>query len=120
MKILIVEDNAAMADNIAKSVATPEDEVFRCTTSALVLHMYEEHKPNVVLMDIRIKPLNGVKTTKMLKDLHPEVKVVMLTTHNEPEYREGARQAGAVGYILKDNLSSLRNFVEVMLGVKKE
>ena len=85
MKILIVEDNANMCQNISQAVTAPDVEIASCTSSSLVIPMYESEKPDVVLMDIRIKPLNGIATTKMLRALYPQAKVIMLTTHNEPE-----------------------------------
>src|SRR6185369_1844455 len=114
MKIMIVEDNDAMSEKIMEVVHTAGDELFRCSTSSAVLGTFEQHKPDVVLMDIRIKPLNGVKTTKMLKHIHPEARVIMLTSHDEPEYHEAARLAGAAGYMLKENLYKLRRFLEII------
>ncbi|MBI3194287.1 MAG: response regulator transcription factor, partial [Ignavibacteriae bacterium] len=103
MKILIVEDNMSMYENIAKTVNTAGNEVSFCSTSSEVLQAYERWHPDVVIMDIRIKPLNGIKTTKMLRELYPNVKIIMLTSYDEPEYRNAAREAGANGYVLKDN-----------------
>ena len=111
MKILIVDDSEQMCASIKHVLESPDVETFSCTSSAKVLAMYEEHQPDIVVMDIRIKPLNGIKTTQLLKNLHPKARVIMLTSHNEPEYREAARQAGASGYVLKDNLPILKALI---------
>ena len=114
MKILIVEDNISMYENIARAVSASGTEITYCSSSSEALAAFEAQRPDIVIMDIRIKPLNGIKTTKMLKELYPKTKIIMLTSHDEPEYHEAARQAGASAYVLKDNLAQLRKLINVI------
>ena len=58
--------------------------------------------PDVILMDLLMPRMDGVAAIKAIKEKHPEVKIIALTSFKEKEYVEGALQAGAVGYLLKD------------------
>ncbi len=114
MKILVVEDNTSMYENIAHTLEAENNSIVYCSSSSEVLLRFKDINPDVVVMDIRIKPLNGIKTTKMLKDIHPNAKIIMLTSHDEPEYRNAAREAGANAYVLKENLAHLKTLIEIV------
>ncbi len=75
--------------------------------------------PNVVLMDISMKyPTEGIQATKLLRELYPDVKVVMFTITEDDERVFEAFKAGAVGYLLKNEKPSfiLRTVLEVHQG----
>src|SRR5437588_6082566 len=59
-------------------------------------------QPDIVLMDITMPDMNGVEATRQIKKLLPEVKVLVLTMHENDEYIFQALRAGASGYILKE------------------
>ena len=61
------------------------------------------HRPDVVLMDIRMPESNGIEGTKRIKEAFPEVKVLIVTTFQDTEYIVEAVQNGASGYLLKDS-----------------
>src|SRR5699024_9581894 len=60
------------------------------------------HQPDVVLMDIHMPELDGIRATAYIKENHPDVKVVMLTTAKDEELVIRAIQVGADGFLLKD------------------
>lgn len=62
----------------------------------------EDRAPDVVLMDLVMEPVDGVETTRLLRERHPEVEVVALTSFAEEERVHAALEAGAAGYLLKD------------------
>jgi len=63
----------------------------------------DELKPAVVLMDISMPILNGIEATRQIKKQHPETKVLILSMHPNEEYIYAALNAGASGYILKQD-----------------
>lgn len=69
--------------------------------------LYEEHQPDVLLMDIRMKRMNGLEASeKILKD-HPEAKILLLTTFSDDEYIVKALKYGVKGYLLKQDYNSI-------------
>jgi len=58
--------------------------------------------PDVVMMDLVMPGMDGIAVTRVLRQRHPEVEVIALTSFAEPERVHGALQAGAEGYLLKD------------------
>jgi DNA-binding NarL/FixJ family response regulator len=66
------------------------------------LAMVAELQPDVVLMDLRMPRVDGVEATRRLRESHPQVKVVVLTTYADDRSVIDALQAGALGYLTKD------------------
>ena len=64
--------------------------------------MAEALRPDVILMDLSMPILDGIGATREITELHPEIKVLMLTTFDDPTQINAALEAGAAGYLLKD------------------
>ena len=71
-----------------------------------------EFKPHWVTMDIKMPGLNGFDTTMAIKEAYPGARVLIVTSFNEPQFRNLANSAGAAGFILKENLLALRLMLE--------
>jgi len=65
------------------------------------LDAYNQHRPNLVLMDVRLPGMSGAETTAAIVRKFPDARVLMLSTHSGEEEIYRAMQAGARGYILK-------------------
>jgi DNA-binding NarL/FixJ family response regulator len=63
----------------------------------------EGRRPDVILMDLQMTPMDGIETTRRMRDLYPGVEVVALTSFGEKERVRGALDSGASGYLLKDS-----------------
>lgn len=66
------------------------------------LRLLRTARPDVVVMDIAMRGLNGLEATSQMKEHAPQVRVIMLSMHANEEYVIQALHAGAVGYLLKD------------------
>lgn len=66
-----------------------------------VVQSVRREKPDVILMDIRMPKMDGVQCTKIIKDLRPDIKIIILTTFDDDEYVYNALKYGASGYLLK-------------------
>ena len=108
IKVLIVDDQAILADGIASVLSTcPDFEVTGIAEDGFrALEEISRNVPDVVLMDIRMPNMNGVVATQEIKRAHPEIKVLILTTFDDSDYILNAINNGASGYLLKDTSSS--------------
>ncbi|HEY4009331.1 MAG TPA: response regulator transcription factor, partial [Acidobacteriaceae bacterium] len=82
-----------------------------CEDGADSLSAYAEHRPDLVLMDVRMPRMDGLTATRRLLREHPEAKVIILTDYNEDELRSAAREAGACAYALKHDLNELEDTI---------
>ncbi|MGH7972771.1 MAG: response regulator, partial [Limisphaerales bacterium] len=64
------------------------------------------HKPDVVLMDVKLPKMSGVECVRVLKDLLPTMLIIMLTVHDDNDSLFNSILAGADGFLLKDTLPS--------------
>ena len=74
-------------------------------------------KPDLIIMDISLPKLRGIETTRMIKKMHPNIKVIMLTIHANETYVYESLDAGADGYLVKDTASEdLFEAISVVIG----
>ena len=85
--------------------ATDGQEAFSVVTKA---------KPDIVLMDVDMPKLDGVTATRLIRERLPEIKVLMLSVHDDDLRIVAAVQAGACGYILKD--ADHKEFLHIIRG----
>src|SRR5687767_8910725 len=111
MKILIVEDSKKMRQVIKSFVSNLAEEVFECVDGAEALAAYERHQPDWVLMDIMMKGMDGLASTRQLKASYPDARIVILTSYDDVELRAAARSAGACEYVTKDKLLEVRQIL---------
>jgi CheY-like chemotaxis protein len=109
--LLIVDDNPEMRRMIRQIAAAKDDFVIECADGDEVMDAYAAHRPDWVLMDVEMKRMDGLKATSILTQLHPEAKVVIVTKHLDDETRRAAREAGALFFVSKDDLLSLRTLI---------
>jgi DNA-binding NarL/FixJ family response regulator len=64
-----------------------------------------EHRPDIIVLDIRLPPVSGLVLASQLRDAGCSAKIVFLTVHDDPDYVRAAFAAGAIGYVLKTRLS---------------
>jgi DNA-binding NarL/FixJ family response regulator len=112
MTVLIVEDNASVRRLIRTIVAKVAGEIHECGDGAAALAAYLEYRPDVVLMDIEMKDLDGIAATMQIKAAHPTANIVIVTNYDDAELREAARNAGACGYVLKHSLLEINDFLK--------
>lgn len=107
MKLLIVDDNAAVRRLIANVLLPFAAEIRECADGAGALSAYQAQQPDFVLMDIRMNEVDGITATKQIKAANPAAKIIIVTDNDEDALRQAALRAGACGYALKDNLLDL-------------
>ncbi|GGD92346.1 response regulator [Paenibacillus nasutitermitis] len=104
IKVLIADDHQLFREGL-KRILNMEDDlevIGECNDGIQVLEFCNENKPEVVLMDINMPIENGVVATERLRDIFPDVKVIILSIHDDESYVFETLRKGASGYLLKD------------------
>jgi DNA-binding NarL/FixJ family response regulator len=104
IKILLVDDQKLFYSGL-KTVLDLDSElqvVGAADHGEEAVYLADTLRPDIILMDIRMPGMNGVQCVKAIKEKHPEMKILMLTTFNDDDYILDALANGANGYLLKD------------------
>ncbi len=110
MKLMIIDDHEGMRNSIRALISAPGDTVVECASGDEALETLgtlNDFKPDCVTVDVNMPGLCAFKTMRAIRDAHPAARVVCVTSHDQPDYRRAALDAGASGYVAKDNLSDL-------------
>ncbi len=105
---MLVDDHAGFRQVVQNLLQAAGVEWAECEDGAEAVREYPRVRPDVVLMDIAMKGLDGLQATRQIRRAFPEARVIMLTQYDDPDLRLAAKEAGAVGYLLKDDLSQLQ------------
>jgi NarL family two-component system response regulator LiaR len=104
IRVLIVDDHAVVRGGLSKFLQVHKDLelVGEAENGAEAVRLTRQLQPNVVLMDLKMPEMDGVVATREIRSKHPSVRVIVLTSFAEDNMVQGALQAGATGYLLKN------------------
>ena len=108
---MIVEDNDEMRRLIRSFVARLADQICECCDGAEAVATYGAHRPDWVLMDVEMKEMDGITATRKIRELFADAHIVIVTQYDDAATRAAAKEAGAVEYVLKENLDAVRHIV---------
>ena len=103
-RVLIADDHGVVREGLARLLPTADDleVVATAADGAEAVALYDEHRPDVVLMDLSMPEVDGTEATRRIVGSNPEAAVVILTSFSDREQILAALDAGAIGYLLKD------------------
>ncbi len=103
-RILVVDDQRLVREGLTALLELVDDLqlVAVAEDGAQAIALVDEHRPDVVLMDLRMPVMDGVEATRRIRRDHPDVEIVVLTTHADDDSILAALRAGARGYLTKD------------------
>lgn len=104
IKIIIVDDHQLFREGVKRILDFENtfEVVAEGDDGSEVVALYEEFKPDVILMDINMPRMNGIEATEQLIKSHPDAKVIILSIHDDGSYVTHALKTGALGYMLKE------------------
>lgn len=111
MKFLIIDDNPQSRKMIRKYLRASNAEIAEREDGSEALSAYCEFQPDWVLMDWEMKNVNGLEATGQIIKFYPRAKILIITNYDDKDFRLASLEAGAKGYILKDDLSPLNSFL---------
>lgn len=111
MKVLIVDDSQPMRRMIRTVISDLVGEIFECSDGNEALAAYRKHRPDLVLMDVKMNVTDGLAATRQIRQFFPEARIVMVSQWEDAQIREDARGAGAEDYVGKSDLQPLRRIL---------
>jgi NarL family two-component system response regulator LiaR len=104
VRVMIVDDHAVVREGLRNFLGMlPTIELVGEAASGVeAIELAPKAKPQVVLMDLMMPVMDGIEATRRLHELHPEIKVIVLTSFADDDRLFPALRAGAVAYLLKD------------------
>jgi DNA-binding NarL/FixJ family response regulator len=118
-RVLVVDDHAVIRRGV-QAILRPFSEWEICgeaDSGQEAVRLAEVMKPEIIIMDVSMPGLNGLEATRIIRDLLPNAKVLLLTLHSSAELVRSAFRAGARGYVLKSDAEpELVRALNVILG----
>jgi len=104
IRVLLADDHGLVRDGLTRLLGSvPDiDVVATAADGEEAVRLAGEHKPDVILMDLRMPEMDGSEATRHLLEADPTTQVVILTSFSERDEILSALDAGAIGYLLKD------------------
>jgi DNA-binding NarL/FixJ family response regulator len=121
IKILVVDDQSLFREGLKTLLAVQLDfdVVGEASNGEEALRLAVTLRPGVILMDLRMPVLDGVRATERLREVLPDARVIMLTTFDDDDLVFDGLRAGATGYLLKD-VSSDKLFEAIRAAARGE
>ncbi len=104
-RILLVDDQQLFLESLATVLENIEDDfevIGMASDGEQAMELLETLQPDIVLMDVRMPVMDGVKACRLIKIRNPGLPILMLTTFEDDEYVREALTHGAAGYLLKN------------------
>lgn len=104
IKVLIVDDEAKIRKilRITTTTVSGNEIVGEAGCAQSAMETFREAKPDLVLLDISMPDVDGIELLKQMKQINPDVRVVMITSINDPPTVRRCIEAGANNYVLKN------------------
>lgn len=118
MRVLIVDDDRLVGISL-KTILEASDGISVCAlgrSGQEAISLYQEHHPDILLMDIRMEGMNGLDAATEILSFDPNAKILFLTTFSDDEYIVRALRLGAKGYLLKQDFESITPALHAVFG----
>ena len=105
---MLVEDNSSFRQLVKNDLQSqfPSMDIIEAEDGTEALQKIDSHPPNLIFMDISLPGENGLELTRKIKTDHPNIIIIILTSHDSPEYQEAATRNRANYFLSKDSTGS--------------
>lgn len=108
MNIIIIDDDHLVVSSLQTIVSAKGIDVLAVGYNGLdAIELFDKHRPDLVLMDIRMDKLSGIDATREILKLDPDARILLITTFQDDDYINEAISLGCKGYILKQNIQGI-------------
>jgi DNA-binding NarL/FixJ family response regulator len=116
VRIVIAEDSTLFREGLASLLTDAgHDIVARVGDTLALINAVDEHRPELAIIDVRMPPENtddGARAAKLLRTRHPDLAIVLLSQHIETNHSVDLVSAGRFGYLLKDRVLDVEDFLD--------
>ena len=107
-KTILVEDSSSFRLVVKENLLDqfPSMDIIEAADGVEAFQKIDAHPPNLIFMDISLPGENGLELTRRIKGHYPEVIIIILTSHDSPEYREAAIRYKADYFFSKEAISN--------------
>jgi len=100
-RVIIADDNPAALRQLVGLLAAELDVVATAENGQAAVEIIRQYEPHIVVLDLQMPLLSGIKVTQELKNIAPGAAVVICSVETDPEVVQACQQAGALGYVVK-------------------
>lgn len=111
MKLLLVDDNDRIREMMRNMYSAHFDEVIECSDGTEALAVFNDSNPDWVVMDIKMKKMDGIEATSKIVSRNPKAKIIVVSQFDDETTIAAAKAAGAVEFVRKENLSNVIEFI---------
>ena len=108
MNIIIIDDDPLVVESLKTIINANNINILAVGYNGQeAAELYEKHRPDLILMDIRMEKMNGIEATEKILEIDSNAKILLITTFQDEEYIASALNLGCKGYILKQNIKGI-------------
>lgn len=111
MKVLIVENSEPMRRVIRSLLNDLVEEFVECIDGSEALVVYNQHQPDLVLMDLKMNGVDGIEATRRITRAFPDARVIIVSQYDDATLLQAARSAGAECIVSKSDLFPIRRIL---------
>ncbi len=115
MDIIIGEDNISMRKILKRFLefnVVGINNIYECNSGQEAVERYRDAQPKWVLLDVKMKPVDGLSAAKMIKSDYPDANIILVSNYDDEEYIVEAKNLNLSGYVLKENLFDLLPYLQ--------
>ncbi len=118
--ILVVEDHPVFVQSLLRLLQDRgQYQAVSAGSSEEALQRLQEVSPDLVLIDVSLPGISGIRLLQLIREQHPDLPCVMVSGHLAPHYVKQSMAAGALGYVLKEDIAGILEAVRAALEGKR-
>ncbi len=111
MTVMIVDDSKPIRDMLKNMLADEVEQFYECEDGKEAVATFAARQPDWVLMDIKMKEMDGITATRKITQSFPASRIIIITQHKDAKFRQQALEAGAYEFVGKERLLDIQNII---------